>query len=252
MEVIKGKKPQPPIVLIYGVHGIGKSTLATTLGKPYFIDCEGGLDQIGPDRSARVTCAAELNIVVDQLATAKHDHTTVVIDTVSAVEVMFQRRVADAAGKDNYTDIGFGGGYAKVLAEWQTLMDKLKAIREHRNMAIAMIAHSQIERFEAPDSEGYDRYTPALYKSVSALLQQRSDAVLFACYKTYLRQEDAGFNQKKAKALGDGERILRTQERPFCQAKNRYGWPYEIAMTQPFNWNELFSPTQTQTKESAA
>ena len=42
----KGKQAVPPRMVIYGGHGIGKSTLASQFPKPIFISTEDGLDSL--------------------------------------------------------------------------------------------------------------------------------------------------------------------------------------------------------------
>jgi len=49
------------------------------------------------------------------------------------------------------------------------------------------IAHARIERFENPETDAYDRYSPRLNKHASALIQEWCDEVLFATYKVHTR-----------------------------------------------------------------
>ena len=44
LPIITGKTPTAPKVLIYGLPGVGKSTLAAKLKRPLFLDFEGGLN----------------------------------------------------------------------------------------------------------------------------------------------------------------------------------------------------------------
>jgi hypothetical protein len=45
-------------------------------------------------------------------------------------------------------------------------------------------------------------------------------------------KSDVGFNKKVTRALGSGERVLYTAERPAFLAKNRYGLPDVM----PLDW----------------
>jgi len=56
------------------------------------------------------------------------------------------------------------------------------------------------------------------------------DAVLCAAYKVYTTEEQQGMRQRTT-GIGDGERILYTQERPAFLAKNRYALPPEIVFS---------------------
>ena len=53
-------------------------------------------------------------------------------------------------------------------------------------------------------------------------------------FKVHTKQSDEGFNKKKNRGVGSGERIMRTTERPAHIAKNRLGLPDEM----PLDWRE--------------
>ncbi|GAB5501169.1 MAG: hypothetical protein PsegKO_34800 [Pseudohongiellaceae bacterium] len=99
-------------------------------------------------------------------------------------------------------------------------------------MAIVQIAHTDIRRFDSPEHEPYDRYVIKLHARASALLQEHADVVLFANYRINTVKSDVGFNKKITRALGSGERVIHTEERPAFLAKNRYGLPE----TLPLHW----------------
>jgi hypothetical protein len=86
-----------------------------------------------------------------------------------------------------------------------------------------------------PDFDSRPRYVIKLHSKASALLQEHSDIVLFANYRVSTVKSDVGFNKKVTRALGSGERLLHTAERPAFLAKNRYGLPD----TLPLSWAAL-------------
>ena len=73
--------------------------------------------------------------------------------------------------------------------------------------------------------------------------------MLFANYRISTVKADVGFNKKLTRALGSGERVLHTAERPAFLAKNRYGLPghdsdvlgafAEAMPPEPFNQKEM-------------
>ena len=127
---------------------------------------------------------------------------------------------------------GFGKGYAEALTVWREYLDRLNTLRDRRGMAVVQIAHTDIKRFDSPEHEPYDRYVIKLQARAAALLQEHCDVVLFANYRMSITKADVGFNKKVARALGSGERVLHTAERPAFLAKNRYGLPD----TLPLDW----------------
>jgi hypothetical protein len=128
---------------------------------------------------------------------------------------------------------GFGKGYVAALDQWRALLDGFNALRDDRDMAIVMLAHCEIKRFDSPETEPYDRYQIKLQKAASALVQEHVDAVLFANYRVSTVKSDAGFNKKAVRGVGSGDRLLYTNERPAFLAKNRFGMPDVLPLDWP-------------------
>jgi hypothetical protein len=119
-------------------------------------------------------------------------------------------------------DAGYGKGYVAATDLWRQFVDGVNALRSEKGMTIINIAHTDVKRFDAPDTEPYDRYIIKLHKAASALLMEHSDCILFANYRVSTVKAEVGFGVKKTRAVGSGERILHTVERPSHVAKNRY------------------------------
>jgi len=104
----------------------------------------------------------------------------------------------------------------------------LNEIRARKQMAVILVAHAKVERFEDPEHPAYDRYQPRLHKSANSLVCEWADAVLFAS-----RRMRVDSTTGKAAPVGadGGERILRTNGSPACNAKNRYSLPSEMALS---------------------
>ena len=51
LDIIDGVTLTAPKVMIYGLSGVGKSTLASKLKNPLFMDFEGGLNYLGVKRT---------------------------------------------------------------------------------------------------------------------------------------------------------------------------------------------------------
>jgi hypothetical protein len=166
------------------------------------------------------------------LGTQKHDFFTCVIDSMDWLESLIHHEVAKAAGKDSIADIGYGAGYKQALRYWDKVMLALEHCRNDRKMAIVLLAHAAVNRFESPDQDSYDRYQPALHDAASAMWQEWSDEVLFSSYRVFVRKEDQGFNKERAIGVGGSERYIRTQESAAVRAKNRLSMPDEIE----FSW----------------
>ena len=226
----------PPRVLMHGVAGIGKTTFASASDKPVFILTEDGLGTLGVPH---FPLARSFDAVMEALAalySEAHDFKTVVIDSLDWLEPLVWARACKNNGWASIEDAGYGKGYVAALDLWRQYLDGLNALRDERGLTIIQIAHTDIKRFDSPEHEPYDRYVIKLHARASALLQEHSDVVLFANYRISTVKSDIGFNKKVTRALGSGERLLFTAERPAFIAKNRYGLPD----TLPMNWQAFY------------
>ena len=223
---------QPPRVLIHGVAGVGKTNFAAGADAPVFVMTEDGLGTLQVPHFPLARSYAEVVEALDALLAEEHDFRTVVIDSVDWLEPLIWAETCRRHGWPSIESPGYGKGYAEALNVWRECIDLLNALRNGKGMAVIQIAHTDIKRFDSPEHEPYDRYGIKLQSRAAALLQEHSDVVLFANYQISIAKADVGFNKKVTRALGKGERVMHTSERPAFLAKNRYGLPD----TLPLDW----------------
>ena len=237
MDMInKGPTPGPRRLMVYGVHGVGKSTFGASAPESIFIPTEDGLADIDCDSFPLCHTLEEAQAAMRAVFSETHDYKTLVIDSLDWMERMVWESVCLAGGKQNISDFGFGKGYAMALAEWQKILAMLDKIRDRQDMHVLLLAHAKIERFENPETEAYDRYSPRLHKGASGIVQEWASEVLFANYKVFTKTKDeGGFRGERTIGIGTGERVLRTSYRPAHEAKNRLALPDEI----PLDWAAL-------------
>ncbi len=219
--------------MLYGTHGIGKSTFAACAPKPVFIQTEDGLGEIECDKFPLTTTFDQAVQALSELYSEKHSYRTVVIDSVDWLERLIWNEVCRKRNVESIEDIGYAKGYVFALTQWREFLEGLSALRSEKGMMIVLIAHARIERFQNPETDSYDRYVPRLHRLASQVLQEWCDEVLFATFKVYTKQTEEGFDRKRTQGIGTGERIVRTVERPAHMAKNRLNLPEEM----PLDWN---------------
>jgi hypothetical protein len=71
MQIIKGMVRKPRRVLLYGTHGIGKSTWASQSPKPIFLSTEDGLGKIDVDHTPLIR---DFETMVQSLAWLKNEN----------------------------------------------------------------------------------------------------------------------------------------------------------------------------------
>ena len=216
MEIIKGVQHNAWLAVLYGVPGIGKSTLAASAPKPLFLDLEGGLARINCDKTPRLNSHDEL---IEALKFAyKSDYHTIVLDTLDGIEEMIRKQVCAEGGQKSIESFGYGKGYTLMTEKFQTLLNTFELFKA-ANKNVLLIGHEIIKSFSPPDGDAYDRYILKMNQKLASVLVGRADAVFFAQYEALLKTDRT--HEDRLRAIGTGRRILRTQEAPAWIAKNR-------------------------------
>jgi hypothetical protein len=226
----RGPDIRPRRILIYGTHGIGKTTFAAMAESPVFIRTEDGLGALEVDRFPLCTSWGDVLACLDSLIAGKHDYRTVVIDSLDWLERLILAETCRRRQVESIEEIPYGKGYVHALVHWREVLSRLDRLRHERGMQSILIAHAGIERFQNPETESYDRYVPRLQKHASFLVQEWADEVLFAAWRVHTKSTLERFDRRRIQGIGTGMRVLRTTERPSHVAKNRLGLPEEIAL----------------------
>lgn len=239
LDVIQRKNTsvKPPIIVIHGGPGIGKTTFAASAPNPIFILTEDGLGLNDAHYFPEPKSFNEIMDYISALMYEKHDYNTLVIDSLSALEPVLNKSVAADHQKQSLEDFGYGKGEKYALDYWNALLGSIIKLRNTKNMIIILIAHSEIVRFDSPEVEPYNQFIIKLPKRAYQLLYEQADIIGFAQRKTTIIKADMGFNQKVNRAVDTGERFLFLEEKPAFTAKNRYRLPEEI----PLSWETFYS-----------
>ena len=233
-------KVGPPRLVVYGTHGIGKTTFVAGAPSPILLPYEDGLGTLSLPAFPIIKTWAETIEALTSLASEEHQFRTVGVDSLDWLEPIIWTETSARNGWKDIETPGFGKGYLAAIDVWREFFDALAYLRDVKGMQVILLAHTEIKRFDDPASEPYDRYQIKLQPRASAIVQEWADAVMFANYKTFTAQADAGFNKKVTRGIGNGERVLHTEERPSHYAKNRYGLPPELPLEYQAFQSALF------------
>lgn len=221
----------PPRVVMHGPHGIGKTTFGASAPAPVILPTEEGLGTLVVDHFPLLTSYEEVVQAIGALFQEEHKFQTVVLDSLDWLEPLVWGRVCRDHGIKNLEDIPYGKGFNYALDRWRELLEGLNALRNERKMAVILLAHSEVKRYDAPDTEPYDRYQIKLHRTAAALVEEWADAIFFANWQVFVQKTDVGFNKKVSRGVSSGARVMHTEERPAWKAKNRYGLPPEMNLS---------------------
>ena len=235
-SIRKGPQALPPRIVIYGEHGLGKSTFGALAPNPIFIQTEDGLASLDVASFPLATAHEQVLEAVSALYAEKHDFETVVLDSLDWAEKLIWSYVARRADKQSIEDFGYGKGYQHAAESMGELLAGLNALRVERKMAVILTAHAQVKRFDDPTSASYDRFELALHKAASALVSEWADVIAFASHDIVVRTEEAGFNKRLKKAVAS-DRVIHVERAPAFNAKNRYSLPPKL----PLSWDAFSS-----------
>lgn len=230
MNVLKGQTLTAPKLMLYGLSGVGKSSLAAKLKNPLFLDFEGGLNYLGVDRTAQYVNLDEFYKDLVELyrkaEAGKREYDTVVIDSV---DWLVRKVVEKAAGidKDNLTETlnrsngGYGNGKAVLENQIRTKLLPLLVLLNKQGYGICFVAHA--ERKDLMDADGVDveRVTPKIDVNTMNVFVEWTDSVF------YLKNVD-------------GERYLVLEGDSNVLAKNRMGLHGEVKLSD-VDINKLLS-----------
>lgn len=225
LQIIRGKKLGAVRAVIYGVEGIGKSTLAAAAPDSLTIDIEDGANQIDTARVLALDWRA-IEHATKELIADSQGFRTVIYDTADWLEKALIEHMLKLAGKKSIEDFGYGKGYTVLqehVVRFLALVDQLIA----KGIHVIFVAHATCKRTSPPDqTDGFDRYELKLTKQVAPLLKEWADVILFCNYKIQIVEGTDG----RLKAQGGRDRVMYATHSAAWDAKNRFGLPDEMPM----------------------
>jgi hypothetical protein len=233
MELLCGRETAPPwFALLYGVPGIGKSTLATHAPDPAFMNIENGLRRIDCKRTPLIETLDQFFYWLKILY--KDPCKTIVVDTLGALEQLMITSILTASKYKSISAIPYGKGGDELAAKWVEVIDAFaKCTCAGKN--VLLIGHEQIETFKDPLTDDYDRYGLKINKKALNTVISRVDGVFFARWVAHLTEKETS---DKLKAVGTGTRVIYTTDQPAAVAKNRFNLAPEEEWSPEF-WSKL-------------
>lgn len=236
------KKPdasKPLFCTIAGAVGVGKTTLACGLPKPIVARFEDGTRSIAHledvyETPIMTTKSDIMDLIetITKLDDNDFDRRTFIIDSVTSMNLAFEKEVL-AESKTNVLAKamgGYGNAFGAIAKMHQDVVDACYHLMCVKNINIAFIAHTKIERVNPPDSDMYTKFAIDVPDRALVNYDARVDLVGFLHHKIFLKDDATAEGMpapQKAKtgkkAIGQNGVWLTCHYTPASCGKNRYG-----------------------------
>lgn len=249
-EILKGASDAqidiPPIVLVYGEGGVGKTTFAAGAPSPILLAAEDGARRIrGVHRlpgEGVVSSWGEVLELTRAVAYGEHSYKSFIVDTIDLIEPHCVASVVKASGKPTFEKMGWGKDEA-LIGEWRVWLSLLEHIRNRRSMTVILLAHAAPRTINDPTLGSFSGWSGKCGKNIWAVTCNWVDLVLFAQHDLALHEPDNG----KARSIVTGARVLHTERGTGFEAKQREG--YRLPKRLPLSY-EAFSQALAATAET--
>ena len=216
-------------MVISGSEGVGKTSTIANMHDPLFMVTKGEQSLGALQRSGQIPETPSFGSFQDwvdvksalrELLGAEKKPNIPAIDAADGFEHLVWDFVVKTKFGGNLSKANdYGQGWKHVQHEWREFLDLLDQLTR-KGIHVVLIAHLEVKRFIDAENVDYDRWQPALNKSVWALTGRWADHVLQLSYFTHVVDGERG---SRAKARGTSERVVYCTPSPTRVTKNRLG-----------------------------
>lgn len=229
--------PEAPMLTIAATPGAGKTSLAALFPKPAFILAEDGTavfdewdDDVKPLVFPQLDSEKTMDSLLDQLRWfyknigKDHDRETLIIDTITKLDKMFQHEVCSQDNVDNIGAArgGFNKGFGAVAEMHAKVISICEAIKK-KGITVIFLSHTRAVKMKnRPDSEDYVIFTLDMHEDSRSHYIGNSDSLYFIGKREFV---SGGESDKKGRTIKFG-RLVQTGERELItETDGKMGYP---------------------------
>ena len=114
-------------MILYGLPGVGKTTLAASAPKPIVIDCDRGMKRVNPEYRCDISNVSSYKDLLEDIKSLGNEYETIVIDTGGSLIELMKEWAMDTEPTATKKNGGFSiTGYGFVKSEFLRLSAKLR------------------------------------------------------------------------------------------------------------------------------
>ena len=212
---------QPPRILIYGLPGVGKSTLGSTVQNGIFMDLENGIPGRAIPRFTGMTDYNAVMLAMKELLVDDHSYKELVIDSLSRLELLGHSQISTQEGVESIGLIPFGKGYAQADSIFEDFRKTCDTLREQRGMPIIVVAHAEAVTVDDPMTGPFTRMQPQMHKRSLAKFIEWFDLIGYMSVDRIIDKKSSG-NREIITSKTTGARVLITEDDGSALAKCRW------------------------------
>ena len=172
----------PPMMVIYGECGVGKSTFCSQFQNPFFFDFERRTDHIkniarDRDYGVSIDNYQSWNYFLQAVIELKESKfKTIIFDGVSRLQIFGWKMVGLKLNTIDPKGLAFGRGYSELYALFASLMDATKNLQRNYNKTIIFTDHEKLK--EDQENNQYQKYVPECQNGILKILVKEVDYIL--------------------------------------------------------------------------
>ena len=228
-KVVRGVIDRTKRIVVYGGHGVGKTTWASRFPDAIVIDTEKGSANVNCDR---VEISDPREVAAAIIEATESEYRTIVIDSIDWLESAIEHGLEEEGFK---TD--FGKGAVETARRLQKILSLLdKAIEKGKT--VVLVSHFTVRKATDHTGAEWDQFTLKLSKRCCAYVEEWADYIVYAKFESFVRTEEKDFGRTKSVASTTGKRVGLTETHPSYVSKSRGGvagkFDLTAEITKPF------------------
>ena len=160
---------QPSNAQIYAIcseAGGGKTSLADTFPKAYFLNIEGATNTKSIRHWTKPpSTGKEITDAIRDFATEKHDYKHLVFDSVTQIERIYQSDIVATENGKPFVECcgGYGKSYEMLHQRMREFAEVCRRLRDEKGYNVVWIFHATAREMELPGSPAFQRWVPSLW-----------------------------------------------------------------------------------------